>query len=215
MKEHIVIVSAPSGTGKTSLNTHVQQRNAARVEMVRSYTTRQARAEGTLEKDYLHITRQKFQQMCDAGEFIEWAEVFGNLYGTARQEVARITDRGKTALLEIDVQGGQQIRAKFPHSLAVFVLPPTIAELQRRLVQRGTDVIAEQHKRLQAACAEIKSGRTYDCFVVNAQFETACGELEDVILQRSSPRLTREQGIALCDQLVEEFQQYDCQQEVG
>ena len=211
----LVIVSAPSGTGKTSLNTHVQRRHAEQVEMVRSYTTRQARAEGTLEKDYLHVTRQKFQQMCAAGEFVEWAEVFGNLYGTARQEVARISDKGKIALLEIDVQGGQQIREKFPRSLAIFVLPPTIAELQRRLVQRGTDAVAEQHKRLRAACAEIRSGRTYDCFVVNGQFETACAELEDVILQRRSPHLTREQGIALCDRLLEEFQQHDWQQEVG
>ena len=119
----LVIVSAPSGTGKTSLDTHVQRGNAERVEMVRSYTTRQARTEGTLEKDYLHVTRQKFQQMCEAGDFIEWAEVFGNLYGTARHEVKRITDAGKIALLEIDVQGGRQIKAKFPRSLAIFIPP--------------------------------------------------------------------------------------------
>ena len=205
----LVIVSAPSGTGKTSLDTHVQRRNADRIEMVRSYTTRQARAEGTLEKDYLHVTRQKFQQMCDAGEFVEWAEIFGHLYGTAQHEVERITAAGKIALLEIDVQGGQQIRAKFPRSMAVFILPPTIAELHRRLLQRGTDEAAEQHKRLRAACAEIRSGRAYDCFVVNAEFAASCAELESIVLQRRPPRLTREQGIALCDRLLEEFQQHN------
>ena len=84
-------------------------------------------------------------------------------------------------------------------------------------MQRGTDDVAEQHKRLRAACHEIRSGRTYDCFVVNAEFETSCAELESVILQRHAPRLTREQGIAWCDRLLEEFQQYDWQQtsEVG
>ena len=208
MSNRLVIVSAPSGTGKTSLDTHVQRRNADHVEMVRSYTTRPARTAGAVEKDYLHVTRQKFQQMCDAGEFVEWAEVFGNLYGTARHEVERITDVGKIALLEIDVQGGQQIRAKFSNSMAVFILPPTIAELHRRLSQRGTDAVAEQQKRLRAACTEIRSGRTYDCFLVNADFERSCAELEDVMLQRRPPRLTREHGIALCDRLLEEFQQH-------
>lgn len=209
MSSRLIIVSAPSGTGKTSLDTHVQHRNADQIEMVRSYTTRPARRKGTLEKDYLHVTRQKFQQMCAAGEFVEWAEVFGNFYGTAWHEVERITDTGKIALLEIDVQGGQQIRAKFPHSTAVFILPPTIAELRRRLSQRGTDAVAEQQKRLHAACAEIRNGRVYDCFVVNADFNKSCAELEDVMLQRRPPRLTREQGIALCDRLVEECQQCD------
>jgi len=208
MSSHLIIVSAPSGTGKTSLNMHVQRRHADRVEMVRSYTTRPARTAGVVEKDYLHVTRQKFQQMCTAGEFVEWAEVFGNLYGTARHEVERITAAGKIALLEIDVQGGQQIRAKFSRCTAVFILPPTLAELHRRLSQRDTDALAEQQKRLRAACAEIRSGRTYDCFVVNASFERSCAELEDIILHRRSPRLTREQGIARCDRLLEEFQQH-------
>ena len=209
MSKRLVIVSAPSGTGKTSLDTRVQRRNADHVEMVRSYTTRPARTAGAVEKDYFHVTRQKFQQMCAADEFIEWAEVFGNLYGTARHEVARITAAGKIALLEIDVQGGQQIRSQFSDSRAVFILPPTMAELHRRLLQRGTDAVAEQQKRLQAACAEIRSGRTYDCFVVNANFEHSCAELEDVVLQRRPPRLSREQGLALCDRLLEEFQQHD------
>ena len=154
------------------------------------------------------FTRQKFQQMCEAGEFIEWAEVFGHFYGTAQHEVERITKAGKVALLEIDVQGGQQIKAKFPSSLAVFILPPTVAELQRRLSQRGTDAVAEQRKRLRAAYDEIRSGRSYDCFIVNAEFKNSCAELEDVVLQRRPPRLTREEGVILCDRLLEEFQQY-------
>ncbi len=209
MSSRLIVVSAPSGAGKTSLDTHVRGRNADRVEMVRSYTTRPARTASTVEKEYLHVTRQKFQQMCDAGEFVEWAEVFGNLYGTAWREIERITAAGKIALLEIDVQGGEQIRAKFSGCVTVFILPPTIAELRRRLVQRGTDAVAEQQKRLRNACAEIKSGRTYDCFVVNANFERSCTELEDVVLQRRPPHLSREQGIAKCDRLLEEFQQHD------
>ncbi len=217
MKKRLVIVSAPSGTGKTSLDLYVQRHHADRVTIVRSCTTRPARSEGTVEKSYLHVTPQEFQQMRTAGEFIEWAEVFGNLYGTTEHEVTRITAAGKTALLEIDVQGGQQIKTKFPDSLAVFILPPSIAELHRRLTQRGTDTAAAQQKRLQAACVEIQRGRTYDCFMVNADFATSCTELENIVLQRHAPRLTRTQGIACCDRLVEEFQQYDWQRtaEVG
>ena len=211
----LIIVSAPSGTGKTSLNTHVQQRNQASIEMVRSYTTRPARHGSSVEKDYLHVTRQKFQQMCDAGDFIEWAEVFGNLYGTAHHEVERITRVDKIALLEIDVQGGKQIKAKFPSSTAVFILPPTMMELCRRLTRRGTDSEAEQRKRLHAACAEIRSGRSYDCFIVNADFKRSCAELEAIVLRQGNPQLTREQGVAWCDRLLEEFQQQDWLSEVG
>lgn len=205
----LVIVSAPSGTGKTSLDTRLQQRNADRIEMVRSYTTRKARPRGTVEKEYVHITRTEFEQMCAAGEFIEWATVFGNLYGTAQCEVERITNTAKIALLEIDVQGGKQIRAKFPNSIAIFILPPTVAELRRRLSQRGTDANSEQRRRLQAACREIESGRSYDCFIVNSDFATSSAELENIVIRQGQPRLTREQGVALCNQLLEEFQQLD------
>lgn len=146
---------------------------------------------------------------------MEWAEVFGNLYGTAHHEIERITRAGKIALLEIDVQGGKQIKTQFPSSTAVFILPPSMTELCQRLTRRDTDSKAEQHKRLRAACAEIRSGRTYDCFIVNADFNCSCAELEAIILRQHSPQLTREQGVAWCDRLLEEFQQQAWLSEVG
>ena len=203
----LVIVSAPSGTGKTSLDTQVQKRHADRIEMVRSYTTRPKRRSGTVEKNYIYVTRDEFQQMCEAGKFVEWATVFGHLYGTARCEVDRILASDRIALLEIDVQGGQQIRAQFPDSSAIFILPPTVAELQRRLTQRGTDAAGEQQRRLRTAWEEVRNGRSYDYFIVNADFESSCAELENIIIHRRPPRLERSQGLAQCERLLREFQQ--------
>ena len=206
---NIVIVSAPSATGKTSLDMRLQQQYQQQLTIVRSCTTREARSQDTQDKDYIFLSKTEFQQMIDRQEFVEWAAVFGNFYGTSRQEIERIISAGKTALLEIDVQGGKQIKKRFPEARLLFILPPTIAELRRRLVTRATDSLTAQRQRLLAAYHEIRRGLDYQYFIVNDDLELAYQDLENIIIHSTVGRLTREQGVDYCQQLMIEFKQLE------
>lgn len=206
---NIVIVSAPSATGKTSLDMRLQQQYQQQLTIVRSCTTREARSQDTQDKDYIFLSKTEFQQMIDRQEFVEWAAVFGNFYGTSRQEIERIISAGKTALLEIDVQGGKQIKKRFPEARLLFILPPTIAELRRRLVTRATDSLTAQRQRLLAAYHEIRRGLDYQYFIVNDDLELAYQDLENIIIHSTTGRLTREQGVDYCQQLMIEFKQLE------
>lgn len=206
---NIVIVSAPSATGKTSLDMRLQQQYQQQLTIVRSCTTREARSQDTQDKDYIFLSKDEFQQMIDRQEFVEWAAVFGNFYGTSRQEIERIISAGKTALLEIDVQGGKQIKKTFPDARSLFILPPTIAELQRRLVTRATDSSTAQRQRLLAAYHEIRRGLDYQHFIVNDDLELAYRDLENIIIRSTAGRLTREQGVEHCQRLLVEFKQLE------
>lgn len=203
----LFIVSAPSGTGKTSIDTWLQRKYHGKVEVVRSCTTREARSQHTRDKDYIFVSREKFQQMLDNDEFLEWAQVFGHFYGTARKEVATILAQEKIALLEIDVQGGQQVKKIFPWAVSIFILPPMVTELRRRLLARDTDDPDAQGRRLHAAYHEIKHGRGYDHFIINDDLEKSCLDLENIVIHCKPSRNSREQGLKMCDKLLEEFKQ--------
>lgn len=187
----------------------LQQQYHRQLAIVRSCTTREARSQDTQDKDYIFLSKDEFQQMIDRQEFVEWAEVFGNFYGTSHQEIERIISAGKTALLEIDVQGGQQIKRRFPQSRSLFILPPTVAELKRRLVTRATDASTAQRQRLLAACHEIRRGLSYQHFVVNDDLELAYQDLEKIVIHSTAGRLSREQGVEHCQRLLAEFKQLD------
>lgn len=212
--QNIVIVSAPSATGKTSLDMRLQQQYQQQLTIVRSCTTREARSQDTQDKDYIFLSKDEFQQMIDRQEFVEWASVFGNFYGTSHQEIDRIISAGKTALLEIDVQGGRQIRKRFPQARSLFILPPTIAELRRRLVTRATDASTAQRQRLLAAYHEIRRGLDYQHFIVNDDLELAYQDLENIIICSTAGRLSREQGVEHCQRLLAEFKQLERQGDV-
>lgn len=210
MSGRLVVVSAPSGTGKTSLDVKIVRTHTSKVQMVRSCTTRSERsAQSALDNKYRFVSRSQFQKMIDAQEFVEWAEVFGNYYGTSKVDIEHVFAQNKIALLEIDVQGGKQIKMRYPHAVSVFVLPPCVAELHRRLVERDTDDLDMQQRRIGAAYREIEVGRCYDYFIVNDDFDRSYKELESIVLHAKQGKLTRAAGIKVCDVLLSEFASLD------
>ena len=162
----IIVISAPSGTGKSTL---VKRLMAAAPNLVFSvsYTTRPPRAGERNRRDYFFVSRRQFEQMAARGEFVEWANVFGQLYGTAKKQIRAAQERGQDILLDIDVQGHRQVRGKLPEAVSIFVLPPSFRELERRLRHRHSDMPEVIARRLQTARREIRHWPEYDYLVVN------------------------------------------------
>ena len=181
------IVSAPSGGGKTSLTRalvqRLNQRGIAAAISV-SYTTRAPRAGEEHGAHYQFVDEAKFLAMAEAGEFLEHAEVFGRRYGTGLTETGRLLAAGTELLLDIDWQGARQIKAQRPEALGVFILPPSAAELERRLHGRGQDEPKAIAARMEAAHAEMRHYDEYDYLIVNDSFEHALEELQALILAR-------------------------------
>lgn len=192
----LLIVSAPSGAGKTSLVTALLDRDPRLVVSV-SHTTRQRRARERDGINYHFVDDARFTAMIDAGEFLENAEVFGNRYGTSAAAVERELNGGRDVILEIDFQGAAQVRGRFPDTVSIFILPPSTAALQSRLTGRGEDDDSVIRQRLDKARWEISHYRDYDYLVVNDDFETALTDLAGIVraerlrLQRQAPRLQR------------------------
>jgi guanylate kinase len=175
----LLIVSAPSGAGKTSLVAALLEGDANLTVSI-SHTTRKRRPREQDGVNYHFIDRTRFLAMADAGEFLEHAEVFGNRYGTSAAAVDAERARGRDVILEIDFQGAAQIRSRYPDAVSVFVLPPSRAALEKRLTGRGeqADTIRE---RLAKARLEMSHYCDYDYLVVNDDFDTALGELVCVV----------------------------------
>ena len=175
-----LVLSAPSGAGKTTLANLLRSRNPDVVFSV-SATTRPPRPYEVDGKHYHFVDRAGFERMRDAGELIEWAEVHGNGYGTPLENVRRAQAAGQHLLLDIDVQGARQIRARLPDALLVFVLPPSGAALVERLQERGTEDAEVLHRRLRNAEEEIRAAPEFDFLVVNDRLERAAGDLERIL----------------------------------
>ncbi|MDE0854668.1 MAG: guanylate kinase [Nevskia sp.] len=181
------IVSAPSGGGKTSLSHALVARLAGRgisAAISVSYTTRAPRAGEQHGRHYHFVDEAQFLAMVAAGEFLEHAEVFGRRYGTGRAETERLLAAGTELLLDIDWQGARQIKARRPDTPGIFILPPSAAELERRLHGRGQDDPKVIAARMEAAHAEMTHYSEYDYLVVNDTFEQALDELEALLLAR-------------------------------
>ena len=181
------IVSAPSGGGKTSLSRalveRLNQRGIASAISV-SYTTRAPRAGEEHGSHYHFVDEARFLTMVAAGEFLEHAEVFGRRYGTGLAETERLLAAGTELLLDIDWQGARQVRARRPDAQGVFILPPSAAELERRLHGRGQDDPKVIAARMEAAHAEMVHYKEYDYLIVNDSFDHALEELQALILAR-------------------------------
>lgn len=189
----LFIVSAPSGGGKTSLTRALLPRLAGRNHAAAisvSYTTRAPRA-GEIDGEHYHfVDDARFLQMVAAGEFLEHAEVFGRRYGTGRRRSAEVLEQGTDLILDIDWQGAQQVRAALPETHSVFILPPSVGELERRLSGRGQDDATTIAGRMAAARAEISHWDEYDSLIVNDDFERA---LEDLGALFIAPLLSRDE----------------------
>ncbi len=183
MKGSIFIVSAPSGAGKTTLCRRLTEVVPRIVHSI-SYTTRQAR-EGEVDgRDYFFVDEDRFMHMVGAGEFLEWAEVHGNLYGTSRAKLFEMIQGGTDVILDIDIQGAAQIRQKGIDGTFIFVLPPSLDILRKRLISRKTDSEEVILRRLKKAREEIGDYRLYDYVIVNDDLGVALKELGSVVLSK-------------------------------
>lgn len=182
----LVVISGPSGVGKSTITGRLVERTGA-VRSV-SATTREPREGEADGQDYDFVSRDRFREMIAGGEMLEWAEVFGNYYGTPAAPVSRAVRAGRTVVLEIDVQGGVQVYAKAPEATFILVLPPSREELERRLRGRRSEDEASLARRLAEAEKEIEIARTsgaYQYEVVNDDLETAIGRVVDIVNQES------------------------------
>lgn len=179
----LFIISAPSGAGKTTLARRLVDELADTVLAV-SHTTRPRRPGEADGVDYFFVDRGRFESMVEDGEFLEYAEVFGNLYGTSRTEVERHLDAGRNVLLDIDWQGARKVRCRTPEVRSIFVLPPSSRELERRLRARGQDADEVIATRMQQAEDEMSHRHEYDFEVVNDELDKAMEELRRIVSEK-------------------------------
>lgn len=176
----LFVISAPSGAGKTSVIRTLLQTDLD-ITLSISYTTRPARQNEKDGRDYFFIDRSTFTTMQEQGEFLEHAEVYGNLYGTSRAWIEDTLATEQDVLLEIDCQGAQQVRELYPQATSIFILPPSMETLKNRLEQRGLDESKIIERRLAAACSEISHLNQFDYVVVNHKLEIAAQEISCII----------------------------------
>jgi guanylate kinase len=175
----LYIISAPSGAGKTSLVKAILEQDA-KVRVSVSHTTRAPRDGEVDGVAYNFVSLAEFDQVIDAGEFLEYAEVFTNKYGTSKLWVEEQLAAGIDVILEIDWQGAQQVREKMPNALSIFILPPSRAELERRLTGRGTDSAEIIAGRMSQAESEMSHFGEFDYLVINDQFDDALNQLQAI-----------------------------------
>lgn len=176
----LFLVVAPSGAGKSSLvNSLLQQEPAIKLSI--SYTTRPPRPGEENGREYFFTSTDDFHARREAGEFLEWAEVFGNYYGTSRLQIADQMAGGTDVLLEIDWQGAQQVKKQFPHAVGIFILPPSIAALEERLKKRGQDEPHVITRRILAAGGEIAHASEFEYVIINQEFTVALAELSAIV----------------------------------
>lgn len=189
-----LVIAAPSGAGKTSLAHALVERHED-VAFSVSATTRPRRESERDGVDYNFVSSGEFDRMIQAGELAEWAEVHGNRYGTPWRSIRDGIDSGGIVVLDIDVQGARQIRAAFDQAVLVFILPPSAAELERRLCERGTESRDVVETRLRNAITELAAVHEFDYAVVNDDFESALGALE-AICAAERRRVARTDGLS-------------------
>jgi len=202
MSGNLFIISAPSGAGKTSMVSALLNGNQ-QIALSVSYTTRAPRPGETDGKEYHFISRDKFLQMAQQGDFLESAEVYGNLYGTSQSWIENQLASGRDILLEIDWQGAAQVRKLMPQAISVFILPPSLAALENRLNGRGQDSTEVIARRLQAAQEDISHVAEFDYVIINDKLDEALRQLDAVITAAS---LRRDSQLARHASLIDQLQ---------
>jgi guanylate kinase len=186
-KGSLFVVTAPSGAGKTSLTRALLQATPG-LKLSTSYTTRAPRPGEENGREYHFVDERTFLEMRGRGEFLENALVHGNRYGTSKKVIAETLERGQDLVLEIDWQGAAQVRRLYPDCVGIFILPPSLEELERRLRARGQDSDAVIARRLANAQAEIAHADEFEYRIINKDFDTAKAELERIVRERRRNR---------------------------
>ncbi|HYK19541.1 MAG TPA: guanylate kinase [Pyrinomonadaceae bacterium] len=176
----LFVVSSPSGGGKGTIIHHVLEL-VENLSYSVSYTTRAPRLNEVNGREYFFVSRESFEEMIAAGEFLEWACVHGNFYGTAKRQIIEQTTAGKDILLEVDVQGAASVRQLLMDSVSIFILPPSYRVLRERLLARGTDSAEELELRLRNAPDELSHYSTFDYVIINDKVDRAAGQLASII----------------------------------
>ena len=201
----LFVVSAPSGAGKTTLVEHLVQ-ILPNLRKSRSYTSRPARAGEADGVDYNFVSRPEFQQMIDERAFLEWADVFGNFYGTCEADAQARLAQGTDLVLVIDVQGARQVRERCPDTVGVFVMPPSFDVLEQRLRGRSKDTEEAMQRRLLTARAEVAAFTEYDYVVVNDALDACVDRLRAIVLaERARLACAR----ATAERIVADFHRRD------
>ena len=180
MSAGVYIVSAPSGSGKTTLVDRLLK-EVPGLHFSVSYTTRERRGQEQHGREYFFVDRKEFEEMLGRDELLEWAEVFGNYYGTSRRFLEDAEKEGKDLLLDIDVQGAAQVKRKLPHAVSIFILPPSRGVLEERLRRRGEDSEEVIQRRLSKAGHEISGYERYDYVLINDQLELSAERLRSIV----------------------------------
>jgi guanylate kinase len=178
----LFVISAPSGTGKTSLiHATLEDENAEKTKLGISYTTREKRDQEKNNESYFFVSKEEFEEKIKNNEFLEYAEVFGNFYGTPKEWVLDSLSNRENVILELDIQGALQVKEAFPETKTGFIIPPSYNDLSSRLEKRAQDTEEEIKRRLMEAKKEIFIGQKFDQIIVNDDFEKALHDLKQFI----------------------------------
>jgi len=202
----LVVISAPSGTGKSTVCRRLRAEHDDIAVSV-SYTTRAPRGSERDGCEYHFIDEACFDRMIEAGEFLEWAEVFGKRYGSGLADVEKLLAEGKDVLFDIDVQGGAQIKKAVPEAVLIFLLPPSMEELTRRLDLRGTESADQMTKRLKKAVFELGQSVHYDYLVVNDDLEKALAQVNSI--RQETPDDTEKNSALVADLIHQAHSLFD------
>lgn len=197
----LFVVSSPSGGGKGTIIRHVLE-DVGNLSYSVSYTTRAPRQGEVDGREYFFVSRETFEEMVAAGEFLEWACVHGNLYGTAKNQVIEETNAGADIILEVDVQGAASVRQLLMDSVSIFILPPSYEVLKQRLITRGTDSPEELAVRLRNAPDELKQYSAFDYVIINDEIARASAQLASIIYAERA-RCMRQESLVL--EVIEKF----------
>ena len=181
MKGNLIIISSPSGGGKGTLIKEIMK-NVPQIGYSVSYTTRAMREGEENGRHYYFVSRETFKELIEADEFLEYAEVHGNFYGTSIKQITGETNLGRDIILEIDVQGAENVRKKMPDAVSIFILPPSFEVLKARLTSRATEKQEDLALRLENSFGEVNRYTEFEYIVINDNVERAAGDLERIIL---------------------------------
>jgi len=186
----ILVITAPSGTGKTTI-IDIVRKNIGGVGYSISHTTRRPRQGEVNGQHYYFVDRREFEKMIEADEFVEWAVVYDQLYGTSIPSISRELSLDKDLLMDVDIQGAREIRRRFPESLSIFILPPSMDILKERLKGRSTNEEVDIDLRMKKALGEIQQCRDYDFIIVNDDLNQAARQIEAIIIAQRAHRKRR------------------------